>query len=561
MADPHPNVLLVIVDEWRAQAFGHRGDPNAHTPTIDAFAAESVDFANAVSGTPVCCPARASFMTGQYPLNHGVYVNDVELKPTGPTLASTFADAGYETGYIGKWHLYGSPAGWFERRAGFVPVDRRLGYDYWKGAECTHDYNDSHYYQGNDPTRRTWPGYDAWAQTDDAVRFVKERAGTKQPWFLTLSYGPPHFPLDSAPEQFRALYRDREIVLRDNVPDDVADQATADLRGYYAHIAAVDECFARLLDAVDSVDDDVIVVFTSDHGDMLWSHGLEYKLMPWEESIRVPLLIRHRGVLEPRRSNALANSPDLMPTLLGLAGLDIPGSVDGTDLSSGPGPETAYLSAPVPFSTMRWTGFSEYRGVRDTRFTYVETLEGPWLLYDHHDDPYQMRNRCGDPELAEEQRRLRAELQQWRERLDDAFLPAEAHVERDGLGHYFELNEPLGSSTSPWGDWHSTSTRARAYSIDTPLEVLAAEPAAWEVVRSAWPAVDEALRDWARPEDSLRLTSMLRPSSLDPSILENMDTELLNIPTSLPGLFDRVRKQRGSTKADRLPEHLMGQHG
>jgi len=553
-----PNVLLVIVDEWRAQAFGYRGDPNARTPAIDRFAAESVDFQNAVSGSPVCCPARASMMTGQYPLNHGVYVNDVELEPTGPTLAGTFRDHGYETGYIGKWHLYGSPAGWFERRASFVPPNRRLGYDYWKAAECTHDYNESHYYEGDDPTRRTWLGYDAQAQTDDAVRFIQERTNSDRPWFLTLSYGPPHFPLDSAPEEFRRQYSDREIVLRDNVPHDRADEATEDLRGYYAHIAAVDECFARLLEAVD---DDVLVVFTSDHGDMMWSHGLEYKLMPWEESIRVPLLIRHHGQLEPRRSNALANSPDLMPTLLGFAGLDVPEGLDGVDLSSSPGPETAYLSAPVPFSTMRWTGFSEYRGVRDSRFTYVETIEGAWLLYDNEGDPFQMRNRCGDPLLAVEERRLRAALQGWLAQVGDEFLPAAAYIERDGLGHYFEVNEPMGTTSSPWRDWQSSSARARAYSIDTPLEVLAADPLAWAVIQRVWPNADEVLGDRAMPEDSPRLVSMLHPSSLAASVLYDLDGELNAVAVSRPELLDRVAEGRGSTKSGRVPDSSMAETG
>jgi len=537
MTSIRPNVLLVIVDEWRAQAFGYRGDPNAHTPAIDEFAAESIDFQNAVSGSPVCCPARASMMTGQYPLNHGVFINDVELEPTGPTLAGTFRDHGYETGYIGKWHLYGSPAGWFERRGAFVPPDRRLGYDYWKAAECTHDYNESHYYEGDDPTRRTWSGYDARAQTDDAVEFIEERAESDRPWFLTVSYGPPHFPLDSAPER--------------------ADEATRDLRGYYAHISAVDECFGRLLEAVD---DDVMVVFTSDHGDMLWSHGLEYKLMPWEESIRVPLLIRRRERLEPRRSTALANSPDLMPTLLGFAGLESSQDLDGVDLSRSPGFQTALLSAPVPFSTMRWNGFSEYRGVWDGRFTYVETIEGAWLLYDNHDDPFQMRNRCGDPLLAAQQRRLRDELGQWLARLGDQFLPAPAYLKQAGLGHYFEVNEPLGTTSSPWGDWRSSSDRARAYSIDTPLEVLAADPQAWAAIRRAWSDVGEVLGDQAKPEDSPRLVSMLRPSSLDPSVLNDLDGELIAVPVLRPELLERVAQGRGSTKADRLPDTLMAEN-
>ena len=111
-----PNVLVIIADEWRAQPTSWNGDRNVSTPALDHFARESVCFDNAVSNLPVCCPARASIMTGQFPLTHGVFINDVELKPKGATLGQTFRDAGYRTGYIGKWHLYGSPDGNYGRR-------------------------------------------------------------------------------------------------------------------------------------------------------------------------------------------------------------------------------------------------------------------------------------------------------------------------------------------------------------------------------------------------------------------------------------------------------------
>ena len=110
-AFPQPNVLFVLADEWRAQALKYSGDPNAHTPTLDRLARQSLNFTNTISGLPVCSPFRASLMTGQYPLTNGVFINDVPLKPKGVTLGEAFAHAGYRTGYIGKWHLYGSPDG------------------------------------------------------------------------------------------------------------------------------------------------------------------------------------------------------------------------------------------------------------------------------------------------------------------------------------------------------------------------------------------------------------------------------------------------------------------
>ena len=149
---PRPNVLFVLADEWRSQATGYHGDPNVRAPVLDRLASQSVSFDTAVSGTPVCCPYRASLITGQYPLTNGVFINDVELKPNGVTLGEAFKRAGYHTGYIGKWHLYGSPKGTYERRLAYIPPEKRFGFDYWKACECTHDYNKSLYYEGNVPT-------------------------------------------------------------------------------------------------------------------------------------------------------------------------------------------------------------------------------------------------------------------------------------------------------------------------------------------------------------------------------------------------------------------------
>ncbi len=472
-----PNVVFVLTDEWRAQALGYAGDSNARTEAIDRFAAESHDFREAVSGNPVCCPARASFLTGQYPLNHGVYINDVELVPTGVTLGEAFREAGYRTGYIGKWHLYGSPDGRYGRREDFIPTDKRFGFDYWKVAECTHDYNQSFYYEGDDSTKKYWEGYDAIAQTEDACRFIEAYAHADDPYFLVLSLGPPHFPLKTAPEQYQRLYADQPIDLRPNVPQEDADAAAEDLRGYYAHIAALDDCFARLLQVLEETGtaDDTVVVFTSDHGDMMGSQGLSanQKHYPWEESIRVPLLIRYPAMLGPggTRSSALINSPDIMPTLLGLCGISIPEGVQGTNFFSSEiaaelPTTSAFLNLPVPFWDARTHGIAEYRGVRDTQFTYVRAISGPWLLYDNLNDPYQMQNLCGKPEAQDAQSRLDAELDAWLEALGDEFLPAGDYIDRDSLGHYFEVNVPIGQTQSPWGEWESTIPDAQRPSIE-----------------------------------------------------------------------------------------------
>ncbi len=551
-----PNVLFVVVDEWRAQAFGYAGDPNAHTPAIDALAAESVDFAEAVAGHPVCCPSRASFLTGQYPLDHGVFVNDVELVPTGPTIAEAFAGAGYDTGYIGKWHLYGSPDGWFGRRNAFVPPEARHGFRHWEAAECTHDYNHSVYYAGDDPTPRVWGGYDAFAQTDAAVDFMM-KSDRDAPFFLMLSYGPPHFPLESAPETYREMYRSREIVLRDNVPEDLRAEAIRDLRGYYAHMAAIDECVARLLAGLEAggLADETILVFTADHGDMMWSQGLEYKLVPWEESIRVPLLVRAPGTAPVRRMSTI-NSPDLMPTILGYAGVPVPDGLQGSDFSvDDPGPETAFLNVPASFSTLRWYGIAEYRGVRDTRYTYVRSLRGPWLLYDNRADPFQRRNLVDDPVLAEVRDRLDRELDAWLGRLGDEFLPSELYLERDGLTHYFEVNEPLGFAEEAHREWASTLDRGRGWSIDTPVALILEEPAAHVAVERIAAGLLDTIVERELVRDSIRVAAMLNVGLVADGKLIELDGALGALGRRVnSGTRDRVSEDRISFTRSRSPE-------
>src|ERR1035437_7722611 len=148
-----PNIVFVLADQWRAEAFGYAGNPDIKTPNLDRLQREGVQFVNAVSAMPVCSPMRASLLTGQRPLTHGVFVNDVPLNPEAVTIGKVLRTAGYDTGYVGKWHVDG------HGRLEFIPRDRRQGFDYWKVLECTHDYNHSAYY-AEDPEKRYWEGYD-----------------------------------------------------------------------------------------------------------------------------------------------------------------------------------------------------------------------------------------------------------------------------------------------------------------------------------------------------------------------------------------------------------------
>jgi arylsulfatase A-like enzyme len=223
-------------------------------------------------------------------------------------------------------------------------------------------------------------------------------------------------------------------------------------------MAALDDCLGRLLKTLDrtGIEEDTVVVFTSDHGDMMQSQGLTTKLYPWDESIRVPFLVRYPRKLKARRIRAPLNAPDIFPTLARLCDVRVPDGVEGRDRLQSASDDGALLSLPVPITEARRYGFAEYRGLRSTRYTYVRSIHGPWLLYDNEADPYQMHNLCGKPDAKALQSRMDRALDMELKRRGDEFLPAAEYVKRAGVGHYGEVNVAVGHCKSPWGDWEST---------------------------------------------------------------------------------------------------------
>jgi arylsulfatase A-like enzyme len=431
-----PNVLFIIADQWRAQAFGFAGDPNVKTPNLDRLEKECVNFTQAVAGMPVCSPTRATLLTGQRPQTHGIFLNDVPLNPEAVTIAKELKAAGYDTGCIGKWHVDG------HGRTNFIPRERRQGFEYWKVCECTHSYNNSPYY-ADGPEKLKWDGYDAIAQTRDAQSYLEAHAKSAKPFLLWLAWGPPHNPYETAPEKYRAMYSPEKMILRDNVPEAARDAARKDLAGYYAHCSALDDCIADLLRTLQEtgLDKNTIVVFTSDHGDMIESHGQQRKQRPWEESARVPMLFRLPAALgaTPRRVNGTINTEDVMPTLLSLCGRAIPKSVEGFDFSgylrggADPSGGATVIRCTSPFGEFNpRRGGREYREVRNARYTYVRDLSGPWLLYDNEKDPLQLDNLVGKTEHAKLQAELDALLTRKLAEQHDEFLPGREYIAKWG---------------------------------------------------------------------------------------------------------------------------------
>lgn len=441
------NLVYVFSDQWRWCDHGYEGNREVATPRIDALARESVNFRNAVSCMPVCSPHRASLITGQYPLTHGLFINDLSLNERAVSFAQALGKAGYETGYIGKWHLDG------RGRTLFTPPERRQGFRFWRAMECTHAYNQSEYFGDDGGKRQAWPGYDAYAQTDEAAGYLRAKAEDKKPFALFLSWGPPHDPYRTGPPEILARYDARALRPRPNVPEELRAEAQKTYAGYYTHIEALDQCVGKLLGVLrdTGLAENTVFVYTSDHGDMLHSQGFLKKQKPWDESIRVPFLVRcPAGAGARSRSiETPINTPDIMPTVLSLCGVPVPSTAEGEDFSplilgrKEPADSAALIMCPSPFGEWaRAKGGREYRGVRTSRYTYVRGLDGPWLLYDNAEDPFQQRNLVADPALAsiraDLEERLRARLAQ----TGDEFLPGPELIRR--CGYHVDKDETVG---------------------------------------------------------------------------------------------------------------------
>ena len=225
------------------------------------------------------------------------------------------------------------------------------------------------------------------------------------------------------------------------VPEERAEEAKKDLAGYYAHCSALDNCIGELQKTIkDSfIEENTIFIFTSDHGDMLFSHGEQRKQRPWNESIRVPFLMKYPALKDKQIQNldALIDAPDIMPTLLGLCNQPIPKSVEGTDFSDyiklgeNPSDNSALITCPHPFG--EWInsgGGKEYRGLKTTRYTYVRDLKDPWLLYDNFEDPYQMNNLINSPEHKTVRDDLDRRLSKKLIEANDEFLPGMEYIKK-----------------------------------------------------------------------------------------------------------------------------------
>lgn len=393
-----PNILWIVTTQWRAGACGYAGDPNARTPCLDALAAESVNYSQAVTPHPFGPFARAALLTGVPSPRNGVR-DYYDALPLGTrTIAHALRERGYATAFWGKWHLAErdrtAPLVGEAHAKMIVPPDARGGFEYWEGFESGFQLNDPwlHGTRWSEPTQ--FHGYQSDVVCERARAWTQRAA----PWFCMVSLEPPHPPYN-APSAGVWPKAPEEIVLAPNVPrgGDVEARARKELAGYHAHIEATDRAIGRLIAGVSRAD--TVVVFTSVHGDMHGAHGLFRKGWPHEESVRVPLLVRRPGVA--------ARCDDAAVSLLDLPALALTWADDRTPAPIG---ESARISMPsvvaLPHQCDR-----VWRGVRTATRKLVLNDDGsPWLFFDLERDPGEMNNLVLERSCADEMAVLRAQV-------------------------------------------------------------------------------------------------------------------------------------------------------
>ncbi len=472
-----PNVLFVFYDQYRPDIIGaYGGGRNISTPNLDRLAREGVLFTNALSTTPVCTPYRGMLMTGRYPTHTGIMLNFLDANTSQTNLADVFSAEGFRTAFMGKWHLAagGFKNAWVGQEDGswdparpymeahpdydFVPPGpARLGFQDWAAYNFQTNYPAEPYYK-NEPKKLVMKGYESNALTDMAIEYMDEAHSAGESFFLVVAPHPPHPPFDLLPDGY--LEQVPETLQWDeNVPEEMkTGKNLEEARAYYAMAKNADDNMGRLLDYLDKsgLAATTIVVFTSDHGEMLGSHGRRDKMVPYDEAVQVPLLMRWPGRLSAgTRTDTLQTPLDHFPTLVALAGLEPPDTLDGIDLSpelleGKPINREAVLMANYSAhwdyfktATDRGAHWPEWRGVKTKQYTYARWIDGKTELYDDLADPEQMTDLSADPAHAEVMRELEATLQKFLARAHDEFLPGSAYVDwvdrerhiiRTGLG-------------------------------------------------------------------------------------------------------------------------------
>ena len=435
MSRTAPNVLLVTADQWPGHLLSVDGRPDIDTPTLDQLARNGVRYARAYSECPICIPARRSLMTGTDPRTHGDRVFQPALpRPDLPLLAQVFADAGYQTGAVGKLHVYPQ-----RDRIGFHEVVSmeegrpQLGgpddWDIWLGDHGHAGLGHAHGMSNNGYEFRPWHLPEECHPTVWLARQMcrmVQRRDPSRPGFWHLSFNAPHPPIVPLAD-YLAMYDGRQMppaaqgawsdadlppalqAVRNSWPHLSAERLAAMKRAFNAQCTLIDHQLRLVIGTLREhlLLDDTIVLFTADHGDMLGDHGLYAKRLMYEGSAGVPMLLMGRAGCDRTRpgqvDTRLAGMQDIMPTLLDLAGIAMPETCTGMSLVDTPRRDTLYCEAGE--------GTTATRMVTDGRYKLIWYPDGNVVqLFDLHADPRETGDLSDDPARADTRARLTAAL-------------------------------------------------------------------------------------------------------------------------------------------------------
>lgn len=476
-AADRPNIVYVFPDQLRNHALEFWNDDDfskyvrfeadpVHTPVLARFARESVVLSSAHSNCPLSSPHRGMMLTGMYPDGSGVPLNCNATRPISNlrqdavAISDVFSAQGYDCAYIGKLHVdYPTrnnpqqPGTYVSDRNpewdAYTPKERRHGFNFWYSYGTFDEHKRPHYWdtEGNRHEIREWsPKHEA----DVAIDYLKNKRDKSKPFFMVVSMNPPHSPyysLDDVEEQDYNLYKDiplNELLIRPNVKASLAKKQKS-APYYFASVTGVDREFGRILEALkeQGLDENTIVVFTSDHGETMASHLEDPKNSPYAESFNVPFLIRYPGRLKPHVNPVLLSTPDIMPTLLSLSGLQsyIPASVQGNDLAVSLVKGKPVKDSPKGVLYIRNVDgekdaegkvrsyFPVARGLKTDRYTLAITLTRSLeikevLLFDDVKDPYQL-NSIADKKLI---RKLAGQMEPLLKKADDPWVKEGIYV-------------------------------------------------------------------------------------------------------------------------------------
>ena len=432
-----PNLLFIFPDQFRNAAIGINNQDPVKTPNLDKLAGEGMIVSNAISSYPLCSPFRGMLMTGLLPYHNNVLTNSNSQRykfnnswqKDDISFSDVLVENGYDPGYVGKLHLT-SPLPIEGKDTilwdAYTPKEFRHGFNFWYAYGTFDQHNTPHYWI-NDAKEDELTEINEWSakhEADVIIDYLKnpsaETRSADKPFALFWSVNPPHPPYQYVPEKYLKEYKDKsleKLLVRDNVDLETAAKELAFHKGatrgrtqlakdhvaeYFAMVTGVDEQIGRVLEALkeEGLADNTIVVITSDHGEMMGSHGLMSKNIWYEEAINVPFIIRWPERLKAGQKSDLLISPtDIMPTILNMMGATkgIPSDLDGKDLSSlildGKGDEPQSV---MYYFIEEGQPASGHRGLRTKRYTYVITLDGKDqernILFDNQEDPYQMNN-------------------------------------------------------------------------------------------------------------------------------------------------------------------------